>query len=119
MFRYARFTGGGFSRSALPSGRSGGTAPSPAGVRRRESRATVREIPGSHPLTRGPAHVVDPVECRIAAPELVVELVRTGRLTEERLDASVRQLPAEKSRLELFDRRHRSVSSCRRVVLAV
>jgi hypothetical protein len=42
-----------------------------------------------------------------------------GRLTEERLDASVRRLPAEKSRLGPFDRRHRSLSGCRRVVLAV
>lgn len=39
------------------------------------------------------------------SPELVVELVRTGRITEERLDRSVRRLLAEKFRLGLFDQR--------------
>ncbi|WP_059008865.1 glycoside hydrolase family 3 protein [Streptomyces specialis] len=39
------------------------------------------------------------------APELVVELVRAGRITEERLDDSVRRILAEKFRLGLFERR--------------
>ncbi|MGX1675566.1 glycoside hydrolase family 3 protein [Streptomyces sp. NPDC055400] len=38
-------------------------------------------------------------------PELVVELVRAGHLTESRIDASVRRLLAEKFRLGLFDER--------------
>ncbi|ORT57078.1 glycoside hydrolase family 3 N-terminal domain-containing protein [Streptomyces sp. CB03238] len=39
-----------------------------------------------------------------ACPETVVELVRTGRVTEERIDASVRRLLREKFVLGLFDR---------------
>ncbi|MEU3648077.1 alpha/beta fold hydrolase [Lentzea sp. NPDC034063] len=38
------------------------------------------------------------------APELVVDLVCDGRLTEERLDTSVRRILAEKFRLGLFER---------------
>jgi beta-glucosidase len=38
-------------------------------------------------------------------PELVVELVRSGRLPADRLDRSVRRLLAEKFRLGLFDHR--------------
>lgn len=38
------------------------------------------------------------------APELVVDLVRDGRLAEERLNTSVRRILAEKFRLGLFDR---------------
>ena len=38
-------------------------------------------------------------------PELVVELVRSGRVDEQRLDVSVRRLLAEKFRLGLFDDR--------------
>ncbi|HEX4291183.1 MAG TPA: glycoside hydrolase family 3 N-terminal domain-containing protein [Trebonia sp.] len=38
-------------------------------------------------------------------PELVAELVRSGRLPAERLDQSVRRLLTEKFRLGLFDRR--------------
>ncbi|MGP3983578.1 glycoside hydrolase family 3 protein [Streptomyces sp. KR80] len=38
-----------------------------------------------------------------AAPELIVELVRTGRVTTERLDTSVARLLREKFRLGLFD----------------
>ncbi|WP_454856290.1 glycoside hydrolase family 3 protein [Promicromonospora soli] len=40
-----------------------------------------------------------------ACPEHVVELVRTGRVSEERIDASVRRLLAEKFELGLFDER--------------
>jgi beta-glucosidase len=40
-----------------------------------------------------------------ACPEHVVELVRTGRIPEERIDASVRRLLAEKFELGLFDER--------------
>lgn len=36
-------------------------------------------------------------------PELVIELVRTGRVTEERIDVSVRRLLREKFRLGLFE----------------
>jgi len=38
-----------------------------------------------------------------ACPELVVELVRSGRVSEERIDASVRRLLGEKFLLGLFD----------------
>ncbi|MEV8531422.1 glycoside hydrolase family 3 N-terminal domain-containing protein [Streptomyces sp. NPDC051211] len=38
-----------------------------------------------------------------AAPDLIVELVRTGRVTPERIDASVRRLLREKFVLGLFD----------------
>lgn len=38
-----------------------------------------------------------------ACPELVIELVRSGRLGEDRLDVSVRRLLTEKFRLGLFD----------------
>ncbi|WP_308409570.1 glycoside hydrolase family 3 N-terminal domain-containing protein [Streptomyces sp. A3M-1-3] len=38
-----------------------------------------------------------------AAPELIVELVRTGRVTQERLDTSVARLLREKFTLGLFD----------------
>jgi beta-glucosidase len=40
-----------------------------------------------------------------ACPELVVELVRLGRIDEERVDVSVRRLLLEKFRLGLFDQR--------------
>jgi beta-glucosidase len=40
-----------------------------------------------------------------ACPEHVIELVRTGRVPEERIDASVRRLLAEKFELGLFDER--------------
>ncbi|MCM2391151.1 glycoside hydrolase family 3 protein [Streptomyces albipurpureus] len=39
------------------------------------------------------------------APELVVELVESGRIPESRVDTSVRRLLAEKFRLGLFDER--------------
>lgn len=39
-----------------------------------------------------------------ADPRLVVDLVRDGRLSEERLDVSVRRILAEKFRLGLFER---------------
>lgn len=38
-----------------------------------------------------------------SCPEVVVELVRTGRLREERIDVSVRRLLRDKFRLGLFD----------------
>ena len=38
-----------------------------------------------------------------ACPEIVVELVRSGRVDEERIDASVRRLLRDKFRLGLFD----------------
>ncbi|MET9085853.1 glycoside hydrolase family 3 N-terminal domain-containing protein [Streptomyces sp. NPDC004237] len=40
-----------------------------------------------------------------ARPELIVELVESGRLTEERIDASVRRIVREKFTLGLFDER--------------
>jgi beta-glucosidase len=40
-----------------------------------------------------------------ACPEVVVALVKTGRVTEERIDASVRRLLREKFLLGLFDER--------------
>ncbi|SPF05874.1 glycoside hydrolase family 3 protein [Streptomyces sp. MA5143a] len=39
-------------------------------------------------------------------PDVVVELVRSGRIPEERVDASVRRLLREKFRLGLFERRY-------------
>ncbi|RJL24235.1 glycoside hydrolase family 3 protein [Bailinhaonella thermotolerans] len=39
-------------------------------------------------------------------PELVVELVRSGRIAEERIDVSVRRLLREKFRLGLFENRY-------------
>jgi beta-glucosidase len=41
-----------------------------------------------------------------ASPDLVVELVQSGAISERRLDVSVRRLLREKVRLGLFDRRH-------------
>ncbi|GIH18009.1 glycoside hydrolase family 3 protein [Rugosimonospora africana] len=41
-----------------------------------------------------------------ARPDLVVDLVRTGQVSEHRLDASVRRLLREKFRLGLFDSRY-------------
>lgn len=41
-----------------------------------------------------------------ARPDLVLELVQSGALSERRLDVSVRRLLREKFRLGLFDRRH-------------
>ena len=38
-----------------------------------------------------------------ACPEVVVELVRSGRIDEARIDASVRRLLRDKFRLGLFD----------------
>ena len=38
-----------------------------------------------------------------ACPEVIVELVRSGRISEERIDSSVRRLLREKFRLGLFD----------------
>ena len=38
-----------------------------------------------------------------ACPEIVVELVRSGRIGEERIDMSVRRLLRDKFRLGLFD----------------
>ncbi|WP_408003853.1 glycoside hydrolase family 3 protein [Puerhibacterium puerhi] len=52
-----------------------------------------------------------------ACPELVVELVRSGRVSEERLDVSVRRLLAEKFVLGLFDeRRYVDEDAAERVV---
>jgi beta-glucosidase len=41
-----------------------------------------------------------------ACPEVIVELVRSGRISEERIDVSVRRLLREKFVLGLFDRRY-------------
>jgi len=51
-----------------------------------------------------------------ACPELVVELVRSGRISEDRIDVSVRRLLLEKFRLGLFDRRVLDVESAVTVV---
>ncbi|MFI9559510.1 glycoside hydrolase family 3 protein [Nonomuraea endophytica] len=49
-------------------------------------------------------------------PALVVELVRSGQISEQRVDASVRRLLREKFRLGLFERRHVDVEEAVRVV---
>lgn len=41
-----------------------------------------------------------------ACPEVIVELVRSGRISEERIDVSVRRILREKFVLGLFDRRY-------------
>ena len=51
-----------------------------------------------------------------ACPELVVELVRSGRVGEDRIDVSVRRLLLEKFRLGLFDHRHLDVAAAVTVV---
>jgi len=51
-----------------------------------------------------------------SCPELVVELVRSGRITEERIDTSVRRLLLEKFRLGLFDQPFVDVEEAVRVV---
>jgi beta-glucosidase len=51
-----------------------------------------------------------------ACPELVVELVRSGRVDEKRIDASVRRLLLEKFRLGLFDRPYVDVDTAAAVV---
>jgi len=51
-----------------------------------------------------------------ACPELVVELVRSGRVSEDRIDVSVRRLLLEKFRLGLFDHRHLDVDAAVTVV---
>ncbi len=49
-------------------------------------------------------------------PELVVELVRTGRVSEERIDVSVRRLLREKFRLGLFENPYVDVEAAVRTV---
>lgn len=49
-------------------------------------------------------------------PELIVELVRSGRITEARLDASVRRLLREKFVLGLFDTPFVDVDAAERIV---
>jgi beta-glucosidase len=51
-----------------------------------------------------------------ACRELVVELVRVGRVGEDRIDVSVRRLLLEKFRLGLFDQRHVDVEAAAAVV---
>ena len=51
-----------------------------------------------------------------ACPELVVELVRAGRISEDRIDLSVRRLLLEKFRLGLFDQRYVDVDAASAVV---
>jgi beta-glucosidase len=51
-----------------------------------------------------------------ACPELVVELVRTGRISEDRIDISVRRLLLEKFRLGLFDQRYVDADAASAVV---
>ncbi len=51
-----------------------------------------------------------------AVPELLIELVETGAVSEDRLDVSARRLLAEKFRLGLFDRRHVDPERAQQVV---
>jgi beta-glucosidase len=51
-----------------------------------------------------------------ACPELVVELVRAGRVREERVDESVRRLLRDKFRLGLFDDPYLDVEESVRIV---
>ncbi|MFE6965580.1 glycoside hydrolase family 3 protein [Agromyces sp. NPDC057679] len=51
-----------------------------------------------------------------ACPELLIELVRDGEITEERVDASARRLLREKFVLGLFDHRFVDVERAKRVV---
>ncbi|WP_036318664.1 glycoside hydrolase family 3 protein [Microbacterium indicum] len=51
-----------------------------------------------------------------ARPELVVELVRVGRVSEERIDQSVRRLLREKFRLGLFEKPYVDVDEAVRIV---
>jgi beta-glucosidase len=51
-----------------------------------------------------------------SCPELVVELVRSGRVSEVRIDVSVRRLLVEKFRLGLFDQRYVDVEAAPAVV---
>jgi beta-glucosidase len=51
-----------------------------------------------------------------ACPELVVELVRLGRVGQDRIDVSVRRLLLEKFRLGLFDQRYVDVDAAAAVV---
>jgi beta-glucosidase len=51
-----------------------------------------------------------------SCPELVVELVRTGRVSEDRVDVSVRRLLLEKFLLGLFDQRYVDVDAAAAVV---
>lgn len=51
-----------------------------------------------------------------ACPELVIELVKKGRVSEERLDTSVRRLLREKFRLGLFEQRHVDIDMAGSVV---
>jgi len=46
-----------------------------------------------------------------SCPELVIELVRAGRVSEDRIDVSVRRLLREKFRLGLFDQRFLDVDA--------
>ncbi|GAA1789051.1 glycoside hydrolase family 3 protein [Agromyces lapidis] len=51
-----------------------------------------------------------------ACPELLIELVRDGEITEDRVDASARRLLREKFVLGLFDHRFVDVERAKRVV---
>jgi len=51
-----------------------------------------------------------------SCPELVVQLVRAGRVPEDRIDVSVRRVLREKFRLGLFDRRYLDVDAAVTVV---
>ena len=51
-----------------------------------------------------------------ACPELVVELVMAGRVSEDRVDVSVRRLLLEKFRLGLFDQRYLDIDAAATVV---
>ena len=51
-----------------------------------------------------------------SCPELVVELVRAGRVSEDRIDVSVRRLLLEKLRLGLFDQRYLDIDAAAAIV---
>ena len=50
-----------------------------------------------------------------ACPEVIVELVRSGQVTEARIDESVRRLLRDKFRLGLFDNPYLDVDAAERI----
>ena len=51
-----------------------------------------------------------------ACPEVIVQLVREGKVSEERIDKSIRRLLREKFRLGLFDNPYLDVDAAERIV---
>ena len=51
-----------------------------------------------------------------ACPEVIVQLVREGKVSEERIDQSIRRLLREKFRLGLFDNPYLDVDAAEKIV---